>query len=135
MKEVLVQWPITVPRPTIVLEAGCPPQTALGALAEALTGEGFRLKPTTEPLHLEAARTSWWELLSAMLPQRGVVVADATATPTGISLRVHHPSRDYGWGARRRAVRILEETVRRLRAAGVPVSIGPWQSGLPPGRP
>ena len=130
MKEVLVQWPITVPRPTIVLEAGCPPQTALGALAEALTGQGFRLKPTTEPLHLEAARTSWWELLSAMLPQRGVVVADATATPTGTSLRVHHPSGSNDTGARRRAVRILEETARRLRVAGVPVSIGPWQSGL-----
>ena len=132
MTEPLSPWPITVPRPTIVLEAGRPPQTALGALAEALTGEGFRLKPATEPLHLEASRISWWGLLSAGLPERGVVVADDTATPTGTSLRVHHPSRDYGWGARRRAVRILEETVRRLRAAGVPVSIGPWQSGPAP---
>jgi len=130
--EPLSPWPITVPRPTIVLEAGCPPQTALGALADALTGEGFRLKPTTEPLHLEAARTSWWELLSAMLPQRGVVVADATATPTGTSLRVHHPSGGNDTGARRRAAGTLEETVGRLRAAGVPVSIGPWQSGLAP---
>lgn len=133
MTEPLSQWSITVPRPTIVLEAGCPPQTALGALAEALTGQGFRLKPTAEPLHLEATRISWlWELLSTTLPERGVVVADATATPTGTSLRVHHPSRNYGWGGRRRAVRTLEETVRRLRAAGVPVSIGPWQSGLAP---
>lgn len=132
MTEPLSQWSRTVPRPTIALEAGCPPQTALGALAEALTGEGFRLKPMTEPLHLEAVRISWWGLLSAGLPERGVVVADTTATPTGISLRVHHPSRNYGWGARRRAVRILEETVRRLRAAGVPVSIGPWESGLAP---
>jgi hypothetical protein len=123
-----------VPRPTIVIEAGCPPQAALSALAEALIGEGFHLKPATDPLHLEASRISWLELLSAALPSRAVVVAHATATPTGTSLRVHHPSGDYGWGGRRRAVRILEETMRRLRATGVPVSIGRWESGLAPRR-
>lgn len=131
MTEPLRPWPRSVPRPTIVLRATCPAEGALRALADALTAEGFRFRSSTAPLHLEATRTSWWELLSAMLPQKGVVIADAAPTADGCELRVHHPSGSNDRGARSRAVRTLERAIGTLRAGGARVVVDEWESGLP----
>ena len=124
-------WPISVARPTIVLRASCHPDEALHALAHALRSVGFRLRPSTVPMHLEATRRSWWYLAGLDWPAKSVVIADGAPTADGCELRVEHPTGNEDITARDRAVRTLRRTVAALRASGVHVVVGEWESGLP----
>lgn len=133
MSDAVVQpWPNTVPRPVMTLTVAAPAQAALGALRQAVEAEGYRVGPGAGPAGFEAARTSWKDLLAGMLPQRGVLVAGVEpAADGGTVLRVGFPSGGNDWGARQRAARVLTATVTSLRATGVAVVVGEWESGLP----
>ena len=123
-------WPITVPRPTIALAVAGAAETALSALRQALEGEGYRITSSIGPAGFEASRMSWKDLLGGALPQRGVVTAAATPRPDGTLLHVGFPTGGNDWGARQRAVRVVSTTVGALRAAGIAVGVGEWESGL-----
>lgn len=124
-------WPITVPRPLIALTVAAPAEPALVALRRSLEAEGFRIRSSVSPAGFEAARTSWKDFfLAVLLPQRGIATVVAEPAPDGTVVRVCFPTGGNDWGARQRAVRVLTSAVGALRAQGIRVHVGDWESGL-----
>ena len=141
-------WSLSVPRPTCVLTAGCPPEQALAALAEALRAHrGFRLRVSTaRTVEAVAGHQSlaWFSPLQGAWPwgTYGTLIAMAepadpaeSADPAqpataGARVRVSYPRAASDAGAGRHVAATLDDMVRRLEAAGVRVDVGLWESGL-----
>jgi len=74
---------------------------------------------------------AWWTLLSEMLPERWLV--DVTAVPggSGTLLRWTFVRGGYDGALARCAPRLVDDAVGRLRALGVEVTVGEWESSVP----
>lgn len=130
MGEPVRRWSLRVVRPVIVVHASCPPETALRVLTAVVTANKYRPRPSSTPVHLEATRVNWWQILIEQWPERETIVATATATADGCRLRIHYPTGNQGMGVRTRAQGIVNRTVVTLRSMGAQVGVGAWESGL-----
>ncbi|QCB92668.1 hypothetical protein [Cellulomonas shaoxiangyii] len=126
-------WGVSTVRPSIALATDGPADPLLATASEVLRSHRFAVEHAAGTTTLLGRRTQWSNLLAQKLPMPVTARVDVTSAPAGrgctLRLTVDRGKDELRAG---RLVRtVVDDVVARLGAAGLPVDVGPWESGTP----